>query len=346
MSDLYYVTSSPHIKSDKTVRSVMRDVIIALTPAAIGAALFFSLRAIVIIAVSIASCVLFEFLYNLIMKKKQTIGDLSAVVTGLLLGFNMPVAVPIYLPVIGAAFAIIVGKMLYGGLGKNIANPALCGRIFLFLSFSSYMTTWVSPMSSANGAALPLFANVSRSAVDAVSTATPLSYLKSGNAAILRDVPISSAFLGTVGGCLGETSAILLILGGLYLIYRRVITWHIPISYLGTVALITLIFPRFSGMTAFQFMWYNLFSGGLMLGAIFMATDYATSPVTPRGRIIYGVGCGLLTVFIRYFGGYPEGTSFAILLMNFLSWFIDSHTTPKKFGGESRYGKLIKKAKE
>ncbi len=343
MSDLYYVSSSPHIKSDKTVSSVMRDVIIALTPAMLGAILFFSFRALVIIAVSVLSCVLFEFLYDVIFKKTRTINDLSAVVTGILLGFNMPVTVPIYLPVIGAAFAIIVVKMLYGGLGKNIANPALCGRIFLFLSFSSYMTTWIDASTAVNNTAfsLPLFSNV-----DVVSSATPLSYLKNADASIVSSVPISSAFIGTVGGCLGETSAILLIIGGLYLLYKRVITWHIPVSYLATVAVITFIFPNMTGITRLQFMSYNLLCGGLMLGAIFMATDYATSPVTPKGRIIYGIGCGLLTVFIRYFGGYPEGVSFAILLMNFLTWFIDKHTIPTKFGGESKYAKLFKKAKE
>lgn len=321
----------------------MRDVIIALTPSLLGAILFFSFRALIIVAVSVLSCVLFEFLYNVIFKKEQTVGDLSAAVTGMLLGFNMPVTAPIYLPVIGAAFAIIVVKMLYGGLGKNIANPALCGRIFLFLSFSSYMTTWIDASTAVNKAAnsLPLFANV-----DIVSSATPLSYLKNGDASILTHVPLSSAFLGTVGGCLGETSAILLIIGGLYLLYKRIITWHIPVSYLGTVALITYIFPHTDSISRLQFMSYNLFCGGLMLGAVFMATDYATSPVTPKGRIIFGIGCGLLTVFIRYFGGYPEGVSFAILLMNFLTWFIDKHTIPTKFGGESKYAKLFKKAKE
>lgn len=343
MSDLYYVSSSPHIKSSKTVQSVMRDVIIALTPALLGAVLFFSFRALVIVAVSVSSCVLFEFLYNLIFKKPQSVSDLSAVVTGMLIGFNMPVTAPVYLPVIGAAFAIIVVKMLYGGLGKNIANPALCGRIFLFLSFSSYMTNWVDASTAINRTAnsLPLFANT-----DVVSSATPLAYLKNGDPSILNDVPLSSAFIGTIGGCFGETSAILLIIGGLYLLYKKIITWHIPAAYLGTVAIITFLFPHMEGITRLQFMAYNLFSGGLMLGAIFMATDYATSPVTPKGRIIFGIGCGLLTVFIRYFGGYPEGVSFAILLMNFLTWFIDKHTIPTKFGGESKYARIFKKAKE
>lgn len=343
MSKLYYVSSSPHIKDNKTVTTVMRDVIIALTPALLGSILFFSFRALVIVAISVLSCVLFEFLYNFLLKKEQTVHDISAVVTGMLLGFNMPVTVPVWLPVIGAAFAILVVKMLYGGIGKNIVNPALAGRIFLFLSFSGYMTKWVTVNSALDKTvtSLPLFANT-----DIVSSATPLFYLKNGDTQILNSVPLSSAFIGTVGGCIGETSAVLLIIGGLYLIYKRVITWHIPVSFLGTVALITFLFPHFNNISRIQFMLYNLFSGGLMLGAIFMATDYATSPITPRGRIIYGVGCGLITVFIRYFGGYPEGVSFAILLMNFLVWFIDKNTIPTKFGGEKKYVKLFRKNEE
>ena len=304
-----YVSSSPHIKDTKTTSSIMRNVVLALCPALIGSVLFFSLRALVIVGISVISCVLFEFLYNHILRSKQTIGDFSAVVTGMLLGFNLPVTVPIWLPVIGAAFAIIVIKMLFGGIGKNIVNPALGGRIFLFISFSSLMSTWIAPISAVDhsAASLPLFA--------------------------------------TVGGCLGETSAILLIIGGLYLIYKKIITWHIPVSFLGTVAVITFLFPHFTDITRLEFMCYNLFGGGLMLGAIFMATDYTTSPITPKGKIIFGVGCGLLTVFIRYFGGYPEGVSFAIFLMNFFVWFIDQHTIPKKFGGKSN-GFIFKRAKK
>ena len=343
MSDLYYVTSSPHIRDSKTVTTVMRDVIIALTPALLGSLLFFSFRALIIVAISVLSCVLFEFLYNLILKKKQTVGDLSAVVTGMLLGFNIPVTAPVWMPVIGAAFAILVAKMLYGGIGKNIVNPALAGRVFLFLCFSDKMTGWVSVNSALDHTVtgLPLFSNV-----DAVSTATPLSYLKNGDTSLIHDIPLVNTFLGTVSGCIGETSAILLIIGGIYLLYKKIITWHIPVAYLGTVAVITFLFPSFADISRLEFMGYHLFSGGLMLAAIFMATDYATSPVTPVGRIIYGIGCGLITVFIRYFGGYPEGASFAVLLMNFLTWFIDKHTIPTKFGGEKKYAKLFSKAKK
>lgn len=336
MSNLYRVTSSPHLKDDRTVTTIMRDVLIALTPALLGSVLFFSFRALFIVAISVLSCVLFEFLYNLIFKKKQTIGDLSAAVTGMLLGFNLPVTVPLWLPVIGAAFAILVVKMLYGGIGKNIVNPALAGRIFIFISFADLMTKWVP----AGKASIPLFANV-----DVVSCATPLSYLKTGNASILNDIPLANAFSGITGGCIGETSAILLIVGGIYLLYRKVITWHIPVSFLGTVAVLTFLFPNAHDIPRLELVGYHLFSGGLMLAAIFMATDYATSPVTPKGRIIYGIGCGLITVVIRYFGGYPEGVSFAILLMNFLSWFIDKNTIPTKFGGENKYAGFIDKIK-
>ena len=342
MSGLYYVTPSPHIKDIRTTQTVMRDVIIALCPALIASVIFFSFRALVIVGISVVSCVAFEFLYNLIFKKKQSVTDLSAIVTGMLLGFNLPVSAPVWLPIIGAAFAILVVKMLYGGLGKNIVNPALAGRIFLFLSFSGFMTKWVPANTAVNHSAssLPLFSNVG---ADVVSTATPLQYLKNGDITISNHVSLPNAFLGNMPGCIGETSAVLLIIGGLYLLYKRVITWHIPVSMIGTVALVTFLLPTYDGISRLQFMSYHLLSGGLILGAIFMATDYATSPVTPKGRIIYGIGIGLITVFIRYFGGYPEGVSFAILLMNFFVWFIDKNTIPERFGGEKKYGKLISK---
>ncbi len=344
MSKLFDVTSSPHIKDTKTTATVMRDVIIALTPAFIGSILYFSFRAMVIVLIAVASCVLFEFLFNVLLKKTQTIGDLSAVVTGMLIGFNVPVSAPVWLPVIASAFAILVVKMLYGGLGKNIVNPALTGRIFLFLSFSNYMTVWISPNSSMNHTvfSLPIFKNINP---DIVSSATPLSYLQNADSKIIYDYPLQNLFIGNIPGCIGETSAILLILGGLYLLYKKVITWHIPVSILSTVAILTFIFPRIDGINRFQFMSYNLLSGGLLLAAIFMATDYATSPVTPVGRVIYGVCIGAITVFIRYFGGYPEGVSFAILLMNFFVWFIDKNTIPTKFGGEKKYAKLFRKSK-
>ncbi len=323
------VSSSPHRKDTRAVNTIMGSVLIALVPAAVGAVVYFGWKAFVLIAVSVLSCILFEFIFNQLTKRRQTIYDCSAMVTGVLLAFNLPVTVPLWLPPIGALFAIVVVKMLYGGLGKNVVNPALAGRIFLFLSFSGYMTSWISPF-------------------DGLSSATPLAYLKNSSEKLVNitsKFSISDCLLGNVGGCLGETSVVLLVLGGLYLLYKRVITWHIPVSYLGTVAVITLLLPRYHDISSWQYMLYQLFSGGLFLGAFFMATDYTTSPVTPKGRIIYGIGCGLLTILIRYFGGYPEGVSFAILLMNFFVGYIDSKTIPVSFGGE-RHGPWFKKSKK
>ena len=323
------VSSSPHSKDHRTVRNIMGYVILALVPTAVGAGIFFKWRAALLMVISIASCVFFEFMYNKLTKRPQTIHDCSALVTGLLLAFNLPSKVPFWLPVIGAFFAIVVVKMLFGGLGKNIFNPALAGRVFLFLSFSSYMSgTWTTPF-------------------DGVSSATPLAYLKntSGELVTIADkITPFDCFLGNVGGCIGETSAVLLLVGGLFLLYKRVITWHIPVSFIGTVALITFLLPRYGDISAWQYMQYHVFSGGLFLGAFFMATDYSTSPITPWGRVIYGVGCGLITVFIRYFGGYPEGVSFAILLMNCFATYLDSKTIPKNFGGE-RHVFGLKKSK-
>jgi electron transport complex protein RnfD len=305
----------------------MGYVLIAMLPIAVGAVVYFKWRAFFMMLISVLSCVFFEFLFNILAKKQQTIGDCSAMVTGFLLAFNMPVTAPLWLPPIGALFAIVVVKMLFGGLGKNIFNPAIAGRIFLFLSFAKFMSgNWVDPF-------------------DGVSSATPLAYLKntSGELVTITDkFSVLDCMLGNVGGCLGETSAVLILLGGLFLLYKKVITWHIPVSFIGTVALITLILPRFVDISAWQFMCYHIFNGGLFLGAFFMATDYSTSPITPFGRILYGIGCGLITVFIRYFGGYPEGVSFAILLMNCFATYLDSKTIPKVFGGERRVFKKQK----
>jgi len=336
------VSSSPHVKSQRTTPFFMQDVVLALMPVLIMGVVYFSYRALLIVLVSVFSCVFFELIYTKLMKKPSTIKDWSAVVTGLILGLNLPVTVPIYLPVIGAAFAIIVVKMLYGGLGKNIVNPAMAARIFLFICYSKSMTTWATPVTATGETSysLPLFSNV-----DIISTATPLTYLKDASQVtkLSGHYSVMDLFVGSTGGSIGETCAVLLILGGIFLIARKVITWHIPVSFIGTVALITFLFPKYTTISRVDFMLYHLLSGGLLLGAIFMATDFATSPTTRIGRIIYGCGCGVLTVIIRYFGGYPEGVSFAILIMNFFAWYIDQHTFPKKFGGEKFALKFIKK---
>lgn len=312
----YIVSSSPHIRQEENVQSIMRDVIIALSPALVMAVFLFGYRALIVTAVSVATCVLAEYVFCKLMKRPNPIGDLSAVVTGILLAYNLPPTVPIWMVVIGACFAIVLVKQLFGGIGQNFANPALAARVFLF-SWPALMTAWTEPVLS------PL-KNIS---VDAVSAATPLSFLKAGT---IPDKSLFELLLGYRAGCIGETSAILLIVGCLYLLYRKVITWHIPVSFLGTVAVLTFFFnPTGDGL---QFMAYELLSGGLLLGACFMATDYSTSPVTNRGRLLFGVGCGAITVFIRYFGGYPEGVSFAILTMNMLVWFLDKYTRPRVFG--------------
>ncbi len=315
------VTSSPHIKAEDDTRSLMLDVLIALFPALAVGVYTFGPRALVLTVIAMAACAAFETLYNKIMGTPNTIGDLSCLVTGALIAFNIPVAAPVWLPVFGSLFGIIIVKMLFGGLGRNFMNPALGARAFMMASWPALMTTWTLIHTQ-----LPLFGNVS---VDGISTATPLSYLKQGTLPI--DATLPEMLLGQTSGVIGETSALALIAGGLYLVYRKVITINIPLAYILTVAVITFLFPM-GGQPRLAWMLSQILSGGLMLGAIFMATDYVTSPVTPRGQVIFGAGCGLLTVFIRYFGGLPEGVSYSILLMNTLVWAIDKATHPRKFG--------------
>lgn len=322
------VTSSPHIKTEEGTRSLMLDVIIALIPALAVAIFTFGPRALVLTCVSVIASVVFEFIYNKVLHTEVTVGDFSAVVTGILLAYNMPVSAPLWMPIFGALFAIIITKMLFGGLGKNFMNPALAGRAFLMASWPGLMAIF-----TAVGSKLPLFASLSAEEVAAVSTATPLSMMKvtTTGGAVLPNANITDLLLGQVGGCLGETSALALLAGGLYLLYRKVITINTPAAYILTVAVLTFLFPL-GDASRVQWMLSEVLSGGLFLGAIFMATDYATSPVTPKGQIIFGIGCGLLTVFIRYFGGLPEGVSYSILIMNTLVWAIDKKTRPRIFG--------------
>lgn len=325
------VTSSPHIKAEDDTRSLMLDVLIALLPALAVSVYTFGPRALVLTVVSMIACAVFEALYCKLVKQKCTVGDLSCFVTGVLLAFNIPVTAPLWLPVFGALFGIIVVKMLFGGLGRNFMNPALGARAFMMASWPALMGMWVLPHTK-----LPLFGSVTLT--DAMSTATPLSFMKvatNGGPSLPQGTSLVDMLLGQTGGVLGETSALALIAGGLYLLYRKVITINIPAAYILTVAVITFIFPLAGdgGMMArLTWMLSQVLSGGLMLGAIFMATDYVTSPVTPKGQIIFGVGCGLLTVFIRYFGGLPEGVSYSILIMNTLVWAIDKISHPRKFG--------------
>ena len=322
------VTSSPHIKAADDTRSLMLDVLIALLPALCVAVYTFGPRALVLTVISMVACAVFETIYNKIVKHPNTIGDLSCFVTGMLIAFNVPVAASWWMVVFGALFAIIVVKMLFGGLGKNFMNPALGARAFMMASWAGMMTTWTQPHAS-----LPLFGTVT--VTDAISTATPLSAMKNG---ALPDASLLEMFIGQHGGVIGETSAIALIVGGLYLLWRKVITINIPAAYILTVAVITFLFPM-GDVSRVQWMLSQVLSGGLMLGAIFMATDYVTSPVTKTGQLIYGIACGLLTVFIRYFGSYPEGVSYAIIIMNCCVFLIDKIGRPKRFG-------LGKEAKE
>ena len=321
------VASSPHVASPIDTRNLMRDVIIALVPALVMAIVFFGFRALISTVISAAACVFFEWAYRKIMKKTSTIGDLSAVITGILLAFVCPVTLPYWVLIIGDFFAIVVVKQLFGGLGKNFLNPALGARAFLMLCYPVPMTTWALP---GWGNSAPLTMSVGQAYIDAATGATPLSadFMHNG---LLPNVSLGDMFVGNIGGTIGEISALMLLIGGIYLIARGVIRIRIPAAFIATVAVLTLIFPL-GGNNNFQWMLYEVLGGGLFLGAFFMATDYVTSPVTKRGELIYGIGCGLLTVFIRYFGGYPEGVSYAILLMNICVWLIDKYGKPNRYG--------------
>lgn len=316
------ISSSPHTHSPVTTRVIMRDVLIALIPALLGSIYFFGFRALMVTLVSVSACVFFEWLYCKILKIHCKVYDLSACVTGVLLAFVCPVTIPYWTIVLGALFAIMLVKMLFGGLGHNIVNPALAGRAFLF-SWPVLMSNWVK-VGFRNAAGLI-------STADAVTAATPLSNMHQG---ALPSDSILDMFLGRVGGCLGETSALLLLIGFAYLLYRKVITARIPLAYIGTVAALTFLFPL--GNDRMAWMAAQIFGGGLMLGALFMATDYVTSPVTKLGQIVYGVGCGVLTVLIRYFGGYSEGVSYAILVMNCCVVLLDRIGRPVKFGAPKK----------
>lgn len=320
----FSAASSPHISSPDSTPNLMLDVIIALLPAWLVAIYFFGFRVVTLTAVTIAAAVGAEYLYRRLTHQHQTVGDLSAAVTGLLLAMCLPVETPYWVAVIGSVFAIVVVKQLFGGLGKNFMNPALAGRVFLF-SFTAFINKYAAPGRTFWA---PIFGSAAGKP-DVVSAATPMSYLHQG--LLPEGVSLRQLLVGQQAGCLGEVASLMLILGGVYLVLRKVISPRIPLCYLGTVAVLTFLFPM-GGIPRTDWMLYNLLSGGLMLGAIFMATDYVTSPVTPTGRTVYAVGCGALTVFLRYFGSYPEGVSFAILVMNTLVWSLDKAFPPHRFG--------------
>ena len=317
------VSASPHVRSPHTASGIMLDVIIALIPALIAAVVIFGTQVLLVTLVCVGSAVLAEYLSRKVMKRHQTIGDLSAVVTGLLLAFNLPVSVPLWIAALGSIIAIVVVKQMFGGIGQNFVNPALAARIILLVSFPSAMSNW---------AVSTKFVNTS---------ATPLAIL--GNEESTEALPsIIDMLLGKHGGSLGEVCSVALILGGIYLIVRRVISPAIPLSYIGTVAVFTFIAGGFDP----TFVAYQILGGGLLLGAIFMATDYTTSPVSFKGKIIFGIGCGLITAAIRIFGSYPEGVSFSIILMNILVPHIERLTTAKPFGTPKKDKKAKKAEKE
>ena len=302
------VSVSPHLRDRTTTSSIMRDVLIALCPALLASAILFGWRALLVAAVCIAVAVLAEYLFEKAVHRENTIGDLSAAVTGLLLALNLPVGIPLWQAAFGSIVAIVVVKQLFGGIGKNFANPAITARIVLLISFAGPMTTWTFPKA------------------DVVATATPLALISAGQFDQLPS--LTSMFLGNIGGCIGETSSLALLIGFAYLLYRKVITWHIPVFFVGTVAILT-------ALVGYDPL-YQVLSGGLLLGAIFMATDYSTSPLTVKGQIIYAIGCGFITFMIRVFGNYPEGVSFSILLMNIIAPHITNLTLNKPLGGASK----------
>jgi len=341
MERTFYISSSPHIKDVDSIPKIMYSVVIALLPAGAGATYFFGIHALWIILVSIVSALLTESLFQLVLKRPNTIADGSAIVTGILLAYNLPSGIPLWLPAVGAFVGIAVGKMAFGGLGYNPMNPALIGRAFLMASWPVYMTVFKT---------IPRAGTLS--GIDAITNATPLNVLKHAREILIHThghtteqitkaaqavsqlySSYGTLFWGRVGGCLGETSAVLLLIGAAFLMYKRIIGWKIPFTYIGTVALFTWIFGGTDGLFTGNAL-FHILSGGLILGAFFMATDMVTTPVTFKGRLIFGTGCGIITVIIRLWGGYPEGVSYSILLMNLTTPLLDKYTKPKVFGGK------------
>ena len=320
---LYHVSGAPFVRSKTDTQRIMLDVLIALLPAFCVSVWQFGVQAIIRVVVSVASCVFFEWAYRKLMKKDSTIHDLSACVTGVLMVFCMPSSVPLWMIVWAALFAIVLVKQLFGGIGKNFLNPALAGRAVLLASYAGTMTSWVDP---AAGKAAIIGSNA-----DVVTTATPLAIMKTGDfAELMATYGVDKMFIGQIPGSLGEVSAVALLIGGAYLIWRKVINWQTPVAYIATVAVLTFLFPKQG--TGLEWMLYSVFGGGLFLGAFFMATDYATSPVTKKGQLIFGIGCGLFTVLIRYFGSYNEGVCYSIMVMNLCVALIDKYTKPTRFG--------------
>jgi len=333
MSNLLNVSPSPHVHTKESTRKLMLSVILALMPAFFTSVFYFGIGAIIVTSTSIASCLLFEYLIQrFILKKSISINDGSAIVTGILLAFNLPSNIPVLIVVIGSFISIAVAKMTFGGLGKNPFNPALVGRVFMLISFPVQMTSWPIPKGFSTGY------------TDAITGATPLAIIKEGLkngeplSQLMSQIPTpSQMFLGDMGGSMGEVSAIALLIGFVYLLFRKVITWHIPVSVIGSMAIFTTILwlanPEKNAGPMF-----HILAGGVLLGAIFMATDYVTSPMIPKAMILYGCGIGIITVIIRVYGAYPEGVSFAILIMNAFVPLMNAYIKPRRFGEEVKNG--------
>lgn len=310
MENRLFVSSSPHLRDNASTRRIMLDVIIALVPAAAAGVWFYGARVLLVILVTVAAAVASEYLMRLGLKREQTVSDLSAAVTGFLLALNLPPSIPIWIAVVGAVLAVALIKQLFGGLGQNFMNPALGARVMMVVAWAGRMTAWIDPVT------------------DAVTSATPLGILKEGGAkALYLDM-----FWGNIAGCIGETSAFAILIGFAYLLVRKVISWRIPVIYTGTVALLAWVLGPGGMFTGDPL--YHVLGGGLLLGAVFMATDYVTNPITRKGIVIYAIGCGVLTTLFRLYGNMPEGVSFAIILMNIATPLIDRYTVPVSFGGE------------
>ena len=319
---MYKISTSPHINSDQTTQSIMLNMIIAMLPAVLVSLLMFGLNAFIVLLTAVASCVAFEYFFSRRLGLGNTTHDLSAVITGILLALNLPSTMPVWMVIVGSFMAIVVAKMAFGGIGKNIFNPALVGRVFLFISFPVQMTTWAKPR---------LFEFFY---IDAGTSATPLSVLKhleNSNELFEQFGSYMNMFIGHTGGSLGETSALAIFIGFVWLLYKKVISWHIPVIFVGSFAVCIILTEAVTGAAKFDVL-AHILSGGLMLGAVFMATDYTTSPMTLHGKIIFAIGCGVLTYIIRVFGSYPEGVSFAILIMNAFVPLIDKYVPHHVYG--------------
>jgi len=325
MSTKLTISLSPHEKGKFTVKNIMWGVIIALVPSFISSVYYFGIRAVIILLVSMLTCMGFEyFIQKFVTKEKVTAFDGSAAITGVLLAFNVPSSIPLWQLVAGGIFAMGIGKLVFGGLGKNPFNPALIGRAFMLASFPADMTTWPKPSPLLTGAA------------DAVTAATPLGILAEKGAAAVSSISYLDLFVGNIGGCIGEVSALAILIGGLFMLYKKIITWHIPVSYLGAMVVLSgilwIVDPTKNATPLF-----HILAGGAMLGAWFMATDMVTSPMTPKGMIIFGIGGGIIAVLIRAYGSYPEGVSYSILIMNAFVPLINKVSKPKRFGKEVNY---------